>query len=114
MGSKKRVLSGHVKGIFELEYLATGDLASCSYDETIRIWDKDATSCKLILQISPGSLIKSLPNGNLVCLSSDGKVDIFDTTNGECLMSKSSAVASLSLMSIAITATGDIPSQESI
>ncbi|KAL2313427.1 Ubiquitin homeostasis protein lub1 [Schizosaccharomyces pombe] len=71
-------LHGHTSFVYSLTYIHNQQLiASCGEDRTIRIWKgKECLQCITLPTTSVWS-VSSLPNGDLVCGSSDGFVRIF-------------------------------------
>ena len=70
--------------VWALELLNNGDLASASDDKTIRIWDVDCVSARIILNGHTDVVrgLKVLPNGDLASGSFDGTIKIWDVEKG--------------------------------
>lgn len=77
-------LTGHTEPVSCLAVLANGNLASGSYDQTIKIWN--ATDYSLIRTLTGHSdIVRSLAllrNGNLASCSSDNTIKIWNTNEG--------------------------------
>ena len=73
-----KTLSGHNDKIVSLIKLHTGNLASGSYDNTIRIWDLEKNECKLVIKEEGYilCLLEFLPNFILTGLS-DNKIKLY-------------------------------------
>ena len=66
-GIHTRTLQGHTRSVGSLVVLPNGDLASGSWDKTIRVWDTDTGECKQVLK-GHTDLVSSLvvlPTGEL-------------------------------------------------
>lgn len=75
------LLTGHSKTIWDLAFLPDGNLASCSQDETIKIWDTDEARELYELKgddASPVYSLASLPNDLLASGSWRGSIQIWD------------------------------------
>lgn len=77
-----RSLEGHINSIFSLRCLPNGQLASCSFDDTIKVWNPYIREQNLLWSM-PGHGIKFLsvqmgllPSGHLVTCSNEN-----DTNN---------------------------------
>ena len=61
----------------------TQKILSCSYDTTVRIWDRQSGECIRILSGHEGSVnVMSLHNNILVTGSGDNTVGVWDWTTG--------------------------------
>ncbi|CAF0995100.1 unnamed protein product [Brachionus calyciflorus] len=84
-GLQKRTLLGHSSMVTSLILLENGDLASGSYDKTIRIWNvNNSYALKTINTDSPYAILSLtlLPNGQIACASEDKIIKIYDKHNG--------------------------------
>jgi len=79
-------LTGHFNTVSKLATLSNGNLASGSWDTTVRIWNPNTGSLIYILWPSSSvtSLVK-LPNGNLASGSIDGTVKIWNPNTGSLI-----------------------------
>ena len=71
-----------------LQQLESGELISCSDDQTIKIWDLTESSCANTLGGHSGvvrSIRVNSQNNNLVSCSSDGTIKTWDSKTGECI-----------------------------
>ena len=70
-----------------MQSLPNGDLASCSGDNTIKIWNVKNGICIRTL-VGHLDKIKSLQvcrNGSLISCSEDGTIKEWDLNSGECI-----------------------------
>lgn len=74
-------MKGHKDLIFDLKYLKNGDLASCSLDKTIRIWDMNLYTNIFTNRMHKRKVLALdiFPNGDLASASEDLTVKIFNT-----------------------------------
>jgi len=76
---------GHTKGIWQICQLETGDVATSSWDGTVRIWKVDSSHLWLELQVLEGRTVCELhkwPHGLAVTsYSADHKIHIYDMSN---------------------------------
>lgn len=73
-------LIGHNEKIFKIIQLDNNDLASCSADKTIKIWDWNTKQIKYDLNVGHSNFIsgvKLLHNGYMVSAGFDGKVIVW-------------------------------------
>lgn len=79
-------LKGHTAEISVLFQLTNGDIASGSWDKTLRIWDKKTGICKHELK-GHGHYIScaaELPTGDIISACVDGSLRIWDRQTGRC------------------------------
>ena len=85
-GKKKliRTLKGHTSAVFCLVVLPNGQLASGSFDKTIKIWDTNTGKEIRTLKGHTNSVycLVVLPNGQLASGSRDQTIKIWDTNTG--------------------------------
>ena len=87
------ILSGHTKYVSCLEILPTGELASGSHDNTIKIWNITTGACVKTLKghknesaMAMGiKCIKLLPTGELASSSLDNTIKIWNIKKGSCI-----------------------------
>ena len=94
------VLGGHTgdRDVEKLLQLSDGRLASCSDDDTVRLWDTntgDSQKINLITLILSENVMKrrtaiitslvELPEGRLASVDYEGSVIIWNTATGQCL-----------------------------
>ena len=67
---------GHTEDINEIIQLQNNDLATCSYDDTVRIWDLNTNSLKFNLTFHTFDLwgLAELQNGHLISGGKDSKI----------------------------------------
>jgi len=85
LGSK--LLKGHTANINAVSFSPTGNLASCSDDNTIRVWDSFG-NCILILKEHTGPVVSisySSDGSKLLSASIDSTARIWDADSGDCL-----------------------------
>ena len=72
----KYTLLGHTEDINEIIQLQNNDLATCSYDDTVRIWDLNTKSLKYNLTLHTFDLwgLAELPNGYIISGGKDSKI----------------------------------------
>ena len=72
-------MSGHTDSVFSLAVLQNGDLASGSWDNTIKIWDTNTGSLKRTLVGHTGYVwsLAVLQNGDLASGSWDNTIKIW-------------------------------------
>ena len=78
-GIHTRTLKGHTWYVSSLVVLPTGELASGSWDNTIRVWDTDTGECKQVLKGHTGSVFSLvvLPTGELASGSEDETIRVW-------------------------------------
>lgn len=83
-GFNKKRLIGHTATVNQIVILSNGNLASCSLDKTVRIWDP--TSGILLRTLTHSTAVQSitvLKNGNLVSGTSESLIKIWNLNTGE-------------------------------
>jgi len=85
--SLKMSFPGHTHPINDLIELIDGALASCSFDRTIKIWDRVSGKCIKTLSDHLGSIncIIELQDGSLASCSDDYTIKIWNRYSGECI-----------------------------
>jgi len=83
-----RTLRGHTKWVFGIVYHPEGNqMASCSHDETLRMWDVETGTCTHII-VGHNGLVNGVaysPQGDEVASASwDGAVRLWDSVTGDC------------------------------
>ena len=75
----KKTLSGHSDFIVRLIQLQNGDLASCSFDNYVKIWDSTNNTMKLTLKAHTSQVwgLIELPNGFLISAGKDSQIFIW-------------------------------------
>ena len=78
-GIHTRTLKGHTICVSSMVVLPTGELASGSYDNTIRVWDTDTGECKPVLKGHTGYVLSLvvLPTGLLASGSEDKTIRVW-------------------------------------
>jgi serine/threonine protein kinase len=86
-GTPVAKLTGHTDTVHGVCTLPDGRLASCGYDQTVRIWTIATRSCELVLKGHVGHVydVCALRDGRLASGGVDGKIRIWDTTTGTCV-----------------------------
>ncbi len=75
-------LLGHTGSVNDLKFLNNGDLASCSNDHSIRVWDITTNQIKSINSFSHNRSCLSLyllNNNNLLSSSEDKSIKLWNT-----------------------------------
>ena len=82
-GAVKYTLRGHSSWITSLAVLSNGDLASGSFDASIKIWDTSNGTLKSTLtgHASTVYALVALPNGDLASGSYDQTIKVWSLTN---------------------------------
>lgn len=77
----KKSLTGHKDSILDVKFLNNGNLASCSKDKTIKVWDMNTYECIFSNMDHARSVIALfvLVNGDLVTGSEDKSIKIINT-----------------------------------
>lgn len=80
------ILKGHTDEIVSVVVLPNGDLASGSYDETIRVWDPTNGECKQLMKGDSGPIwsLQVLHNGDLASGSNSHIIRVWNIETGEC------------------------------
>lgn len=73
-------LTGHKSSIYQIIELQNGDLASCSEDKTIKIWDGSTYKCKATLKGHSVNVISilQLKDGRLISGSNERKIKLWN------------------------------------
>ena len=81
-----RTLNGHKKAVCKLKCLPSGELASASWDKTVRIWNTESMKVVRVLNahtFSVNSLTVLPTSGHLVSCSSDFGIHVWNTSTWE-------------------------------
>lgn len=80
-------LKGHTGPVTSLQVLSSGDVASGSYDQTIKIWNINTSKCSMTLRghTAQVSCLKLLPSDHLASGSFDNTIRIWELGTGICL-----------------------------
>lgn len=75
-----KTLSAHTNHVYSLLLLKDGRLCSCSYDDTIKIYNKVTYECELSLEGHSGSVwyISQMDDGKLLSCSNDCTVKVWE------------------------------------
>lgn len=90
-GELERTLKGHLLPVLGLDYGGPKKhlrLASCSSDLTIKIWDPSNNYVNVRTLCGHDhlvSVVRFLPNGNLVSAGRDASIRVWDVVSGYCL-----------------------------
>ena len=77
-------LIGHLNWIYGLAYLPNGNLVSCSYDASIKVWDLARGECIQTLASQASDCLLILRNGQLAS-SAEDTITFWDMESGECV-----------------------------
>ncbi len=80
-----KTLQAHANAVRCFELLPTGELASGSWDSTIKIWDMEKFTCIKTLQTHDVYDLQELPTGELASCSSDKTIRVWNVKTGTCL-----------------------------
>ena len=86
-GECLKTLKSHTRSVWCLQMLLSGQLASGSEKNTIKIWDTTTATCLKTLK-DPNywvSCLQMLPSGQLASGSGDNTIKVWDTIAGTCL-----------------------------
>lgn len=106
-----KVLTGHTSGVSALVHLPNGDLASSSYDKTIRIWSaKTGEQIKRTMKghTSSVSSLVLLPNGDLASGSWDTTIKIWNVDT--CLLKQTMHGHLAKVITLIVLENGDLVS----
>ena len=87
-GECVKTLNGHSKWIWRLEQLESGELVSCSWDNTIKMWDLSEGTCirALVGHIDWVRSIRiNMQNNTLMSCSEDKTIKTWDLKTGKCV-----------------------------
>ncbi|RNA06506.1 hypothetical protein BpHYR1_054191 [Brachionus plicatilis] len=83
-GQIKKRLVGHKNAVYDVITLPDGNLASCSSDGTVRIWDLSSASLiNTFVHLSPVYSIALLNNDELIAGLSDGSAEVWNLATGD-------------------------------
>ncbi|PVV03776.1 hypothetical protein BB560_001735 [Smittium megazygosporum] len=70
-------LYGHESFVYSISLLSTGEIVSSAEDRTVRIWKDNDNVQTIILPATSLWCTDTMPNGDIICGTSDSKVYIF-------------------------------------
>lgn len=90
MSSKECILTlkAHTNSVWSVAFSFDGkQLASCSFDQTVRIWDISTGECSQVLQghTAPAVAIAYADNDKLLSGSFDRTIRVWDLHTGQCI-----------------------------
>lgn len=107
-----KVLTGHTSGVSAVALLKNGDLASSSYDKTIRLWNLKTGELKKVMKghTSCVSSLVVMHNGELVSGSWDTSIKIWNLDNGKFDVKQSFHAHNSKVITLMALPNGDLAS----
>lgn len=83
-----RELKGHINYIFSMTQPSPGVLVSCSYDETVRVWNTQTGQMTKVFKEYKTSFndVLAWSQEEIICCSDDKAVRLLNITTGELKM----------------------------
>jgi hypothetical protein len=105
-----QTFEGHSSWVSSVAFSATGQLASASYDRTVKLWDPASGACLQTFEGHSGSVSSVVfsATGQLASASDDGIVKLWDPASGACLQTFEGHSNTVS--SVVFSATGQLAS----